>query len=126
MQGPVIRELDKFIDTPPEDIPKDSRYLLELDYSTLYNTTFERQTYWVLIMKAARQAGHRALAITKHRGRRRRGTLANITRRPCYDFTHNDAQMRRELGLQVSNRCRPRPDANGIENPSNKRLCKPD
>ncbi len=122
----LLLELDKLIDTPPEDIPEDSRYLLELDYSTLYNATFERQTYWVLAMKAARQAGRRALTITKHRGRRRQGTLANIARRPRYDFTHDDTQMRLELGLQASNRRHPQPDANGIENPSNKRLRKPD
>ncbi len=64
----LLQELDKLIDTPPEDIPEDSRNLLELDYSMLYSTTFKRQSYWVLAMKATRQAGCQALAITKHRG----------------------------------------------------------
>jgi hypothetical protein len=50
----LLRELDKLIDTPSDDIPEESRYLLELDYSELYNAPLERQSYWVLAMKAAR------------------------------------------------------------------------
>ncbi len=59
----LLWELDKLIDTPLGDIPEESRYLLELDYSKLYNASFEGQTYWVLAMKAVRRAGRRALAL---------------------------------------------------------------
>jgi hypothetical protein len=53
----LLRDLDKLIDTPSDDIPEESRYLLELDYSELYNAPLEQQSYWVLAMKAARRAG---------------------------------------------------------------------
>ncbi len=53
----LLRELNKLIDTPSDDIPEKSRYLLKLDYSKLYDASFEQQSYWVLAMKAARRAG---------------------------------------------------------------------
>jgi hypothetical protein len=38
----VLKEVDWLLDTAPEDIPAGSQYLLELDYSTLYNAPLER------------------------------------------------------------------------------------
>jgi hypothetical protein len=52
-QATVLEEVDWLLDTAPEDIPAGSQYLLELDYSTLYNALLERQSYWVLAMSAA-------------------------------------------------------------------------
>jgi hypothetical protein len=53
----VLREVDQLLDTPPDKLPQDSQYLLEFDYSALYNALFECQSYWVLAMKAARRSG---------------------------------------------------------------------
>jgi hypothetical protein len=50
----VLKEVDCLMDTNPDNIPQESKYLLELDFTTLYNSSFERQSYWVLVMKAAR------------------------------------------------------------------------
>ncbi len=84
----LLRELNKLINTPLDNIPEESRYLLELDYSELYNAPLERQSYWVLAMKAARQAGRRASASTQHRSQRKRNTPTdNKTQKARYDFT---------------------------------------
>jgi hypothetical protein len=86
-----------------DDIPEESRYLLELDYSELYNASFEQQTYWVLAMKAAHRAGRRASALKQHKGRRVRNIPTKIkAQKARYDFTRDDAQMMRELGMQPS------------------------
>ena len=123
----LLQELDKLIDTPSDDIPEESRYLLELDYSKLYNASFEQQSYWVLAMKAARRAGRQASASTWHRSRQKRNTPTdNKTRKARYDFTWDDAQMMPKLGIQPLHNRRPRPDANDADNPSNKRLRKSD
>jgi hypothetical protein len=53
----LLLEGDSLLDTPPKEVPEESRYLLELDFLTLYNATFEQQSHWVLAMKAARKAG---------------------------------------------------------------------
>jgi hypothetical protein len=123
----LLCKLDTLIDTSSDDIPKESRNLLELDYSTLYSASFERQSYWVLAMKAARQAGRRTSASSEQRGQDKRCTSThNQQHKPCYDFTYDDEQIRCKLGLQAPNCQRPHPDANGIGNTSNKRLRKPD
>ena len=38
----VLKEVDQLLDMAPEDILAGSQYLLELDYSTLYNAPLER------------------------------------------------------------------------------------
>ena len=61
----VLKEVDRLLDTAPEDIPAGSQYLLELNYSALYNASLERQSYWVLVMKAACHAGKREATASK-------------------------------------------------------------
>ncbi len=61
----VLKEVDRLLDTAPEDIPAGSQYLLEIDYSTLYNASLERQSYWVLAMKAACRAGEQEATASK-------------------------------------------------------------
>ncbi len=53
----LLREVDSLLNTLPEDIPVESQYLLELNFSTLYNVSFERQAYWTLAMKAHAELG---------------------------------------------------------------------
>jgi hypothetical protein len=64
----VLKEVDCLMNTNPDEIPQGSQYLLEMDFTFLYNASFERQSYWVLAMKAARWAGHRAEHNSKSRG----------------------------------------------------------
>ena len=47
------------MDTDPGNIPRESRHLVEVDPAKLFNATVERQSYWLLAMKAARKAGRR-------------------------------------------------------------------
>jgi hypothetical protein len=64
----LLREVDAMLNTPPEKVPKGSWHLLEIDFLILYNTTFERQPYWVLVMKATRQARRRIVQSTQRKG----------------------------------------------------------
>jgi hypothetical protein len=43
--GTVLKEVKQLLDTSPEDIPISSQYLLEFDYSALYNASLEQQSY---------------------------------------------------------------------------------
>ena len=56
----VLSEIEKMVDMNPDKLPEESRFLLEMDFDSLYNSSFERQSYWVRAMKAARHAGKRA------------------------------------------------------------------
>jgi hypothetical protein len=123
----LLRKLDTLINTPSDDTLEESRYLIKLDYSTLHSASFERQLYWVLAMKAAHRAGRRTSASSmQKRQHKLSASTHNHQCKPCYDFTHDDKQMRGKLGLQAPNCLRPHPDANGIGNPSDKCLRKPD
>jgi hypothetical protein len=123
----VLREVDRLLDTAPEDIPAGSQYLLELDYSALYNASLERQSYWVLAMKAACHAGKREATIFKHRGRSQRKLRAKVsTRKPRYDFSREEARLQHELGISRPSRRRPLIGQTDLDCASNKRLQKPD
>jgi hypothetical protein len=54
----VLKEVNHLMDTNPDEIPQGSQYLLEMDFTSLYNASFEQQSYKVLAMKAAQWAGH--------------------------------------------------------------------
>ncbi len=86
------------LDTAPEDIPAGSQYLLELDYSALFNASLERQSYWVLAMKSARRAGKRDATASKRRGRsQRKLRTKESTQKLRYDFSRDEAQQQHEL-----------------------------
>jgi hypothetical protein len=119
----VLKEVDWLLNTAPENIPAGSQYLLELDYSALFNASLERQSYWVLAMKAARRAGKQDAAASKCRGRSQRKLRAKAsTRKPRYDFSREEARLQHKLGIsRPSWRCLLTGPA-GMNCASNKRL----
>jgi hypothetical protein len=64
----VLKEVDCLMDTNLDEIPQGSQYLLEMDFTSLFNASFEQQSYWVLAMKAVRRAGCHAEHNSKSRG----------------------------------------------------------
>ena len=97
----MLAEIEGLIDLDPDDIPPESRYLLELDFNSLYRSSFEQQSYWVRAMKAARRAGRRAAAMQSRRGAAaRRSASASRRTRPTINTDAVRAQIREELGLQ--------------------------
>ena len=45
----------------PDKVPEESRYLLEVDVDSLLKSSFDKQSYWVLAVKAAKRAGRRVV-----------------------------------------------------------------
>ncbi len=78
----VLKEVDCLMDINPDEIPQGSQYLLEMDFTSLYNASFERQSYWVLALKAAWQAGRHAEHNSKSRGASHRWRQANARKPP--------------------------------------------
>jgi hypothetical protein len=56
----VLLDMTRLAETDPAEVPADSRYLLEIDFTTLAASTLQNQSYWLLAIKAARRAGRRA------------------------------------------------------------------
>jgi hypothetical protein len=123
----VLREIHELLETPPSEVPPECQYLLELDHSAMYKASYEEQTYWVLVLKAARRAGRRAANLQRARGRSQRMRLAaNRERRIRYDFCELEDQMGYKLRRQKPARKQPHLTSVLASVGSNKRLRKPD
>lgn len=86
------------------DLPWDrgKQISIELEYSKLYNASFEHQSYRVLAMKAAHQAGRCAPTKSAHRQwKKHHETAPTTAHKPQYNFTHGhgNTQMMHELGM---------------------------
>jgi hypothetical protein len=64
----VLEEMDPLAEADPANIPQESQFLLEMDFSSLLCSFFERQSYWVMVMKAARRVGRRTVVHQSRRG----------------------------------------------------------
>ena len=62
----VLAEVDRLVEVDPILLPKGSRYLLEIDFSSLLNGNLKKPSYWVLAMKAAMKASQRTVARSRH------------------------------------------------------------
>jgi hypothetical protein len=119
----VLMEVDRLLDTAPEDIPAGSQYLLELDYSALYNASLERQLYWVLAMKAACRAGKKEATASKRGGCSQRKLRVKVsTRKLRYDFSWEEARLQHKLGISRPSRQRPLTGQMDLDCASNRRL----
>ena len=56
----VLEEIVWLVDEDPANIPQDSRFLLEVDFSFLFRLSFACQSYWLMAMEAKQCAGRRA------------------------------------------------------------------
>jgi hypothetical protein len=56
----VLLDITRLAETDPAEVPANSRYLLEINFTTLAASTLQNQSYWLLVIKAARRAGRRA------------------------------------------------------------------
>ena len=55
----IMREIENLWDTDVDDIPEDSRFLLEMDYDSVVQSDIHNKTYWVVATEAAIVAGKR-------------------------------------------------------------------
>ena len=52
----ILQLINEFLEVALEEVPKDSRFLLEINFSELTKSHLETQTYWTLAMDAAIKA----------------------------------------------------------------------
>ena len=119
----LLQEIAKYMHTPPDEIPEESRFLLEVDFTQLRSGHTTDQSYWVNAVKAAVVAGRRSAS--RERRLRRRSLEMEHARRglrsilPVIPFGDTDDvaafTMRHKRGRSGS-----------INDKSNKRYKKPD
>ena len=101
-----------------------------MDFESLYDASFEKQSYWVRAMKAAKRAGRRTASLLTNRGAsHREGELRSQQRvlKPVIDNSELTKQLSIKLGLLPSpSRQRPHPAGEEAKLKSNKRYKKLD
>ncbi len=55
-EAAIQRKVANLLDTSPQAIPRESRYLLKIQYQPMKLPSLEHSSYWVLAMKAAKHA----------------------------------------------------------------------
>jgi hypothetical protein len=54
--------IEELAETSPEDIPKESKFLLEINFGDLTKSHIENQQYWIIALQAAITTGRRSTA----------------------------------------------------------------
>eukprot|EP00956_Cyclotella_meneghiniana_P025077 scaffold51495_cov38-Cyclotella_meneghiniana.AAC.3 len=89
----MLLEIDRLTQLTPEDVPEDSKFLLEIDFSTLRYADTSTQNYWVHAVKAAVVAGSRRTFFQRRRrfptssGRRQQSSIS-----PPIPYGSNDVR----------------------------------
>ena len=98
----VMAEIGVFLESGPADLPVESKFLLEIDYSSLLRSSFDCQLYWVRTMKAAMQAGRRVTTLLQRNngaGTRRR-QAKRMSSRTETRITVDTSIIERQIYLQ--------------------------
>ena len=65
----VLEKIAELVEARLEDIPEESKFLLEIDFAGLITSRLDRQQYWVVAMQAAMKAGNNKGFRWSRRGR---------------------------------------------------------
>lgn len=134
-QTEVLAKIATLAECQPEDIPAESRFLLEVEVTnTLESNSLVQQEYWIAAMKAAIKAGSRAPSHCRHRTSNSSSTNNSTAthRRNLYRFKRRieflERQLREDLDLGLASwrDKRKRSDSEALLNRFNKRFRKPD
>lgn len=113
----LLLEIDRLIHLNPDDLPEESKFLLEVDFARLRAGDLTSQHYWVYAIKAARAAMSRKTFFRRRRaapfGRRR------VTVGPPIPYGETDDRLAR-------GEKRKHGGAGSVSDKVNKRLRKPD
>ena len=63
----LLMEIDRLIHVRPEEVPEESKFLLEVDFARLRKGELTSQNYWVHAIKAAMVAGRRRTFLERRR-----------------------------------------------------------
>jgi hypothetical protein len=134
-QVTVLEEIARLSTCNPDEIPEECRFLLDVEMTSLDDTSLAQQEYWVSAMSAALAAGRRRSRHTPGRSSQRQQSNPHKSQKQQRDrhrFQRRIAtilrKMQEDLDLSYGSwrfkRSRPHTDI--LSNGSNKRLRKPD
>ncbi len=89
----ILQIINEILEVTPEEIPEDSRFLLEINFTELTKSHLETQTYWTLAMDAAIKANKLELACGARAKRVRRRLNTKIAGRTKLGITAVEQQI---------------------------------
>lgn len=125
----LLREIDKFMRVDPEEVPEESRFLLEIDFQQFRHERTEKQSYWVHAIRAAVKAGRRVARYKHRRTSHVSSTSSPSNGAPAPPHRYGAMDMQEIQGVAVKelteSRKRQGVEAGSVADRSNKRR-KPD
>ena len=134
--------IEELVETSPEDIPAESKFLIKKNFGELTKSHIENQQYWIIALQAAITAGQRPVEAGSRARRIRHRVDHKLPSRSKLGITAVERQIRRDYMHLAANEDapfpytepsittvltkRPHPAAIFAQYRSNKRLCKPD
>jgi hypothetical protein len=92
----MLRLIHDLSEVAPEEVPEESRFLLEINFSELAHSHIETQTYWTLAMDAAITATALESARGARAKRMRRRLNTKIASRAKLGITAVEQQIRKD------------------------------
>jgi hypothetical protein len=92
----ILQLINEFAKVAPEDVPSDSRFLLEINFPGLTKAHLETQTYWTLVVDAAITAKTLELARGARTKRTRSRLNTKIASRTKLGITAVQQQIRKD------------------------------
>ena len=83
----MVAKIKTLLDTRPDEVPTESKFLLEFDHGKLAQSNVHDETYWVVAIEAAIKRGKTtATTGTRHR-RAHKKHIMNMSRRARLGIT---------------------------------------
>jgi hypothetical protein len=134
--------IEDLAETSPEDIPEESKFLLEINFGNITKSHIENQQYWIIALQAAITAGWRSSVEGSQARRIRHRVNRKLPSRSKLGITVVERQILRDYmhlaakedmpfphtapSITTFLTKRPHPVTIFAQYRSNKRLCKPD
>ena len=105
----MMVKIENLLETRPDEVPTESKFLLEFDHGKLARSNIHDQTYWVVAMEAAIKAGTRTATTGARRKRAHRKHRMKMSRRARLGITEAEERIRLgELACGSINREQPK------------------
>ena len=98
----VLHLIHDLLEVAPEEVPEESRFLLEINFSELTNSHIKTQTYWTLAMDAAIKATALESAHRARAKRMRRRLNTKIASKTKLGITAVEQQIRKDGMHRIS------------------------
>jgi len=101
--------IEELAETSPKDIPKESKFLLKINFGDLTKSHIENQQYWIIALQAAITVGRRSTAAGSRARRIRHRVNRKLPSRSKLGITAVERQIRRDCMHLAANEEMPFP-----------------